>query len=70
VQRTTYRYELRHGEEVVATGHLTPEMPLAVGDRVAIGSSEGIVRSIEPTLGETELHLVVQLMPPGRLDSS
>jgi hypothetical protein len=61
-----YRYELRRGDEVVATGHLTRETPLEVGDRIAIGTSEGIVRAIEPTLGERELHLVVQLMPTGR----
>jgi len=61
----TYRYELRRGEEIVATGHLTPDTPLEVGDRIAIGRSEGIVRAIEPTLGESELHLVVQLIPNG-----
>jgi hypothetical protein len=66
VQGIAYRYELRRGEEIVATGHLTRETRLEVGDRIAIGSSEGIVRSIEPTLGERELHLVVQLMPSGR----
>jgi hypothetical protein len=39
-----YRYELRRGDEVIATG-----------------SRSGIVRSIEPSLGERELRLVVQL---------
>jgi hypothetical protein len=65
VQGITYRYELRRGKEIVATGHLHRETHLEVGDRIAIGSSDGIVRSIEPTLGERELHLVVQLMPSG-----
>jgi hypothetical protein len=65
VQGVAYRYELRRGEEIVATGHLTRETRVEIGDRIAIGSSEGIVRSIEPTLGERELHLVVQLMPSG-----
>jgi len=65
VQDAHYRYELRRGEEIVATGHLTRETRLEVGDRIAIGRSEGIVREIEPTLGERELHLVVQLMPNG-----
>ena len=59
----TYRYELRQGEKIVATGHLTRETALEVGDRIAIGRSEGIVRAIEPTLGDRELHLIVQLMP-------
>jgi hypothetical protein len=56
-----YRYELRRGEEVIATGHLSREQPLEVGDRVAIGSHSGIVRSVEPLLHERELRLVVQL---------
>jgi hypothetical protein len=56
-----YRYELRRGEELIATGHLSREQPLEVGERIAIGSQAGIVRTIEPRLGERELHLVVQL---------
>jgi hypothetical protein len=63
VRALNYRYELRRGDEIVATGRLTRETRLEVGDRITIGSSEGIVRVIEPTLGERELHLVVQLMP-------
>jgi hypothetical protein len=58
----SYRYELRRGEEIVATGHLARELPLEVGDRIAIGKSEGIVREIEPTLGGRERRLVVQLL--------
>jgi hypothetical protein len=61
-----YRYELRRGdEEVIATGHLSREQPLAVGERIAIGSQAGIVRAIEPLLGERELRLVVQLLREG-----
>ena len=56
-----YRYELRRGEEVIATGHLSREQPLEVGERIAIGSRSGIVRDVEPLLGEHELRLVVQL---------
>jgi hypothetical protein len=56
-----YRYELRRGDEVIATGHLGSEQPLEVGERIAIGGRSGIVRSIDPLLGERELHLVVQL---------
>jgi hypothetical protein len=56
-----YRYELRRGDEVIATGHLGSEQPLEVGERITIGSRSGIVRSIDPLLGERELHLVVQL---------
>jgi hypothetical protein len=57
-----YRYELRRGDEVVATGHLHREEPLDVGDRLEVGGKVGIVRTIEPLLGERELRLVVQLV--------
>jgi hypothetical protein len=56
-----YRYELRRPEEIVATGHLTLDTPLKVGDCVAIGESRGIVVAKEPLLGEPELRLVVEL---------
>jgi hypothetical protein len=57
-----YRYELRGGEEVVATGHLSRELPLEVGDRIEVGGQQAIVRTIEPLLGEPELHLVLRLL--------
>lgn len=56
-----YRYELRRGDEVIATGHLSREQPLEIGERIAIGRQAGIVRAIEPLLGERELRLVLQL---------
>jgi hypothetical protein len=56
------RFELRRADEVVATGHVRWEDPLAVGDSIKIGRREGIVRAIEPVLGESELRLVVQLL--------
>lgn len=56
-----YRYELRRGDEVIATGHLSREQPLEVGERITLGRHSGIVRAIEPLLGERELRLVVQL---------
>ena len=56
-----YRYELRRGKEIVATGHLTYERPVEVGDRVAIGAAAGIVRAVDPVLGERELRLVVEI---------
>jgi len=57
-----YRYELRRGDEVVATGHLKHERALEVGDRIQIGAQAGIVRTVEPLLGEGEVRLVVQLL--------
>lgn len=56
-----YRYELRRGDEVIATGHLSSEQSFEVGERITIGSRSGIVRSIEPLLGQHERRLVVQL---------
>jgi hypothetical protein len=56
-----YRYELRRGDEVIATGHLTSEQPLEVGDRISIGTNTGTVRAVNPILHERELHLVVQI---------
>ena len=35
-----YVYELRLGDEVVATGHLSRARPLEVGERVSIGGRE------------------------------
>lgn len=60
-----YRYELRRGEELLATGHLSREWPLEVGEQITIGGRPGIVRSVEPILGEHELRLVVQLWREG-----
>ena len=60
-----YRYELRRGDQVIATGHLSTEKPLEVGERIAIGSRSGIVRAAEPLLGQRELRLVVQLWRAG-----
>ena len=56
-----YRYELRRGEEVVATGRLGREQPFEVGERIMLAGRSGIVRTIEPLLGERELRLIVQL---------
>ena len=56
-----YRYELRRGEEVIATGRMTHERALEVGERITLSGRPGVVRSIEPVLGERELHLVIQL---------
>jgi hypothetical protein len=61
VATVDYRYELRRGEEVIATGHLSRERSLRVGERIVIAGRPGIVRSVEPLLGEHELRLVVQL---------
>jgi hypothetical protein len=61
--RNLYIYELRRGEEVVATGQLTRDSTLEVGDRVRLGGREGIVRSILPVVGRNAQRLIVQLLP-------
>ena len=33
-----YRYELRRGEEIIATGHLAFDEPLEVGEQIRIGA--------------------------------
>jgi hypothetical protein len=57
-----YRYELRNGEDVVATGYLTREDLLEVGDWIEIAGRTGTVRVVEPQLGMAESRLVVQLI--------
>ena len=58
----SYRYELKRGEEMLATGHLNRDTPLDTGDRITINGREGIIRSVEPQLGEPEQRLVIQLL--------
>ncbi len=60
-----YRYELRGGDEVVATGHRSREQPLELGDRIELGGRHSIVHTIEPLLGEPELRLVSRLLRDG-----
>ena len=62
---TPYIYEPRGGENIIATGHLTHDEALEIGQRVTIAGREGIVRSILPTAGQNERRLVVQLLPNG-----
>jgi hypothetical protein len=56
-----YLYELRRGDKVIATGHLSSGQPVEVGDRITIGARSGIVRSADPLLGARERRLVVQI---------
>jgi hypothetical protein len=57
---TEYRYELWLGDEMIATGHLSRDEALKVGDRITIGGRPFIVRDVDPLLGERELRLVLQ----------
>ena len=60
--RFSYRYELRRGDEIVATGHLSRDEPLEPGDRLDLNDQVGVVRAVEPLLHEQELRLVVDLV--------
>ena len=62
MDQVAYRYELRRADEVVATGHVSHQEPLEVGAWFEVGGCCGIVRTIEPLLGEQEMRLVVQLL--------
>jgi hypothetical protein len=65
-RRVEFRYELRSGDEIVATGHVSHDQRFEVGEEVKIGVRTGTVSTVEPILGERELRLVVQLKPePG-----
>jgi hypothetical protein len=46
---------------IVATGHVTNDEPLEVGRLIKIGGREGVIRTINPILGKSELRIVVQL---------
>jgi hypothetical protein len=50
----------------VATGHLTNNEPLEVGQRLSIGSRQGVIQAIEPTLHAPELRVVVELREESR----
>ena len=56
-----YRYEPRGGEEVIATGRLSREQPLEIGDRIEISG----LHTIDALLGEPELRLVPRLVWDG-----
>jgi hypothetical protein len=60
-----YRYLLRDGDEIAATGLISLEEALEVGDEVTIGSSPGRVVEVGATLTAGESRLVVDLLPGG-----
>jgi hypothetical protein len=61
VAQAIYRYEIRRGDEILATGRLTNDEPLEAGQSIKIGKREGVIQTVEPLLGESELRIVVQL---------
>lgn len=57
-----YSYELRRGDELIATGFVRLELPLAEGDQVALSGWKGIVRLVVPAPPGLPSRLVVQLL--------
>ena len=58
---------LRRDDEIVATGHLILDTPVSAGDPIAIGSSRGTVRDVQPMYGQQERRLVIDLGTPERV---
>jgi hypothetical protein len=58
-----YIYELRRGDDIVATGHLDDDRRLEVGARITVGARAGTVRELIPIFGENRQRLIVQLVP-------
>jgi len=54
-------YELKRGEEVVATGRLSGDRRYLVGDRVEVAGWAGIVRDVLPIGESGEQRLLVQV---------
>lgn len=66
---TTYRYELRRGDTITATGHITYDDPLEAGDEITIGRSIGIVRELGPRNPDGEIRLVIEFPPHHSADN-
>jgi hypothetical protein len=61
VPPTNYRYELRQADAIAATGHITLDEPVEIGDEIRIGRKHGIVRQLGPRLADGEFRLVIEL---------
>ncbi len=57
----SYRYTLRRGDEIVATGHLLSEHPLEIGEQLSVGPHRGEVVAVEPSLDGLEEQLTLDL---------
>lgn len=57
----SYRYELLDGDDIIATGRLSRDESLNVGERIEVAGRTGTVQTIQPILGDPTLRLVVQL---------
>jgi hypothetical protein len=58
-----YLYELRRGDQIIATGHLNQDQPLEVGERIGVAGHTGIIREIIPRVDHNPVRLIVELLP-------
>lgn len=56
----TYLYEFRDNNTVIATGRLTRDSALEVGDLIIINRQTGIVQAVVSTLDPTEQRLILE----------
>jgi hypothetical protein len=61
-----YRYELRRGDSITATGRISYETALSVGDPITIGTAHGVVRAVGPRHADGEVRLLIELVPDAR----
>jgi hypothetical protein len=59
---TNYRYELRRGDSITATEHISYETPLRVADSITIGTARGVVRELGPKRPDGEFRLLIDLL--------
>jgi hypothetical protein len=60
-EQASYEYELRDGDEVIATGRITVEEPPTTGDRIAIGKRAGMVVELLPAFGDRDRRVILQI---------
>lgn len=60
-----YEYELReHDGAIVATGHLSRDEQLAVGDRITIGQRHGTVTGVMPPVAGRAARVTIEVGYP------
>jgi hypothetical protein len=62
VAAVSYRYELRQGTKIIATGHLNADEHLQVDSQITVAGHQGVISAIEPTLRSREHRLVIQIL--------
>ena len=58
---SAYDYELKRGDEIIATGRLVQERPLVPGETITINGETGIIDSTVPGYGQSPQRLIIKL---------